>query len=665
MITKNNNIQNNESKLSTFVDNRLPKIAIVGKPNVGKSTLLNNLCHKKIAITDDRPGVTRDRKYFSANLLGWEFIAIDTAGWDISDQAKIHKEMINQTMIAIKEADAIIFIVDGKNGLSSLDFDFIKEIRRIGKKIILVVNKTESKISVTISELFSLGLGDPVFISATHSIGFNSLHDRLIEIFPKQIYRRSRNAKPITTITICGQPNVGKSTIFNVILEEERSIVDSQPGTTRDSISATYFKNIESKNKINFISDEKITNIQYTKNDIAIKNNNYENIDNNNIFINRNDNIKEYSENNSENDYNLQSDNPTIVAELSEIELVDTAGMRRRSKVTNENFEFNSVGQSIASIRRADVVILVMDVQKPLNKQDLNIAKMIVNEGKGIVIVFNKIDTISIEELTKLKEDVKEILPNFINEVISPPIIYTSAINRQNVKEIIQISHIIKILWKKSFNTALLNRWLNIITKDHPPSRGKNNILVKIKYMNQIATQPPTFQLFSNTECIADNYISYIRNKMAEKFNLFGIPLRFICKKSSNPYVDKKINKSLKQSVTKIVKNTKISTKNNKLLSKTQNSIVKNDAESFNLIKNKKSGTIKNRSEILTDKKKRSEFKSEHKLSSDHFTDSITPIKNTYKTIKKKDNKKINTKERSLIRYKSRKTRRNQKTDKN
>lgn len=499
-----------------IIDNTLPIVAIVGKPNVGKSTLLNNLCGKKVAITDDKPGVTRDRKYYPADLFGWEFIGIDTAGWDtIASHASesIHQKMLRQTMHAVQEADMVIMLVDGKYGLSSLDRDFVEVLRRTSKEVVLVVNKTESAVAVTAGELFALGLGDPVYISATHSIGLDSLHDRLSAIRPSAISEHKKGkdkseqkaiANATTTITICGRPNVGKSTIFNALLNEERSIVDAEAGTTRDAIAAImsqYHLQAEDDEDVDGGEGGAAAGAEAAEDTVTLP------------------------------------EGGIIAADVSEIELVDTAGMRKRGKVARKkNFEFSSVGQSIASVRRSDIVILVMEAMNPLERQDLSIARMVINEGKGLVLVFNKIDLLSRTQLNNLKKHVTEILSSAINDVVQPPIIYTSALNRTNVEEIVAFAQLLKLTWERSFNTSLLNRWLEKATKEHVPARGRSNRSVKIKHINQVASKPPTFQLFSNADIIDESYISYLRQRMAERFGLFGVPIRFVCKKSVNPY---------------------------------------------------------------------------------------------------------------------------------
>ncbi len=463
---------------------QLPKIAIIGKPNVGKSTLFNRLCRKRLAIIDDKPGVTRDSKEYYANIADLEFIAIDTAGWEnIVNETKtawsyntpsIKELVINQTIKAIEKADLLIFIVDGQNSITNDDLDFATLSRKVSKPVILVVNKSENKPKINLKELYQLGLGEPIYISAAHSLGFDELYNEIINKNLIKLEEHPNENKSINkeegklgniSISIVGRPNVGKSTLFNKILGYERVLTSPEAGTTRDCITET----------IKF------------------------------------------------NDYNIS--------------MIDTAGMRKRAKI-KDSIESSALGQSITSIRRANVIILVMDSQLAFEKQDLAIAKIAINEGKPIILVINKFDLV--EKTKEFKKAAEESLENYLTDVYKPSIVYMSALKEHGVQEL--LSTIIKTFsnWSDNFGTGELNRWLKLVTTRHIPPLASNGRRIRIKYITQIATKPPTFNLFSNIpENLPNSYQRYLKNAFAEHFKLTSTPIRFVINKSANPYVNK------------------------------------------------------------------------------------------------------------------------------
>ncbi|CAL7963564.1 GTPase Der [Alphaproteobacteria bacterium] len=464
------------------------KIAIVGKPNVGKSTLFNKLCDKRLAIVNELPGVTRDKKQYAAHLWGIDFIAVDTAGWEKSNTQGLHTSMVQQTVSAVQEANVVLFMIDGKGGVSSDDLDFATLIRKhkSNNETILVINKSEGKAAYTELDqnyLFKFGLGEPLYISALHGLGFDTLYERLSVIYKKnndviktadgeileQEHKEEHTALPGVDTTsniilaIVGRPNVGKSTLFNKIIGYERVITAEQAGTTRDSISEA----------------------------ISIK------------------------------------------GEI--VSLIDTAGMRKKSKI-DDQIEVNAVGQSIAAIRRAHVVILMMDALHPFEKQDLSIAHIAINEGKCVVIVLNKCDLV--ENVAALRKYTKYELSHSLTDIEETPVIYFSALYD---KDVIRLLEVVKHSWKqwiKQIPTSALNKWAySAMETSPPPIVGINKQRVKIKYLTQVAVKPPTFCLFTNKPAhLPKSYIKYLKRSLAERFKLYGMPLRFFLQKSFNPY---------------------------------------------------------------------------------------------------------------------------------
>jgi len=453
------------------------KVAIVGKPNVGKSSLFNKLCGRKFAIVHDQPGITRDRREYLANLGDISFIAVDTAGWEDEAPDALRRDACSQSLLGAQVADVIMFVVDGKWGLSTEDIEFAKRIRKLESgRVILVVNKSESTIVVDKNDLYKLGLGDPVYISVTQRLGFDSLYVAMQNILPQFEEGGSdimgldeaipeNGSKAKIEIAFVGRPNVGKSTLFNQILGAERAIVSDIPGTTRDCIS---------------------------------------------------DSLK---------------------LDDSCMELIDTAGIRKKAKVDGviENY---CVGQSITAIKRANVVVLVMDARTAFEKQDMAIARIVINEGKAIVLVINKIDLV--EDVKLFKENAKRCLEAYFTDVCDIPVLYISALHNQNIQQLVRRIKDTFVLWGKECSTGELNRWLKIATESHSPPLSNNGRRIKIKYVTQVAKGPPTLCLFANIpEDLPRSYQRYLKRSFASHFLLSGIPVRFIFNKGSNPYASK------------------------------------------------------------------------------------------------------------------------------
>lgn len=440
-------------------------IAILGKPNVGKSTLFNRLCGKKLAIVDDRPGVTRDRKMFPANLAGLKFNVIDTAGWEGSE-AGLPKLMAQQSLHAGEEADIIFFMVDARNGINIDDIGFAHIIRCLSKPTILVVNKCDSKKNFDLESAYKLGLGEPIFISAQTREGLDDLHAGINKL-SKTIKKREDilPASDPSHLKVCivGRPNVGKSTLFNSMLQMERSITSPVAGTTRDAIQHLYTYN------------ERV------------------------------------------------------------IELIDTAGLRKKKSI-NDSVESMSVGESINAIRRSNVVVLVIDATQPLEKQDLSIAHIAINEGKAVVLVVNKMDLI--ENVREFTSELKYLIGKNLNELQGMPILQTVALNGIDNNALFELIIQAERRWRFEISTGQLNRWMQKVTTAHIPPLANSGKRIRFKYATQTSTKPPTFTMFVNVpEELPDSYTKYLINSMRDKFDLGGIPTRILYRKNENPFV--------------------------------------------------------------------------------------------------------------------------------
>ena len=453
---------------------KYPKVVILGKPNVGKSTLFNKLCGRKLAIVTDIAGTTRDRKEYLVNFDNFNFILIDTAGWE-NERSPLKSSMMAQTLQGIQEADLLIFMVDAKNYLSTYDLEFAKLIRKSNKKALLVANKSESKLTLTTNELIHLGLGEPLYISAEHSLGFSSLLQEIeakLKSFKNinQVYPESEQDNLL--LAIVGRPNAGKSTIFNQLIGFERNVTDAEAGTTRDAVT-----------------------------------------------------------------YNIHFNNHII-------SLIDTAGLRKKNKV-HEKIEKLSTMQTITAIRRAHVVALVIDATQGVEQQDLAIARMTINEGKGLFLIFNKHDLI--KDKKKLQTDIDYLFEHLLTDIVNVPVLHINALAGININTIMSIALKIKQNWQTNIITSKLNQWLKQSVNNYPPSFSNDKRAIKLKYITQVKTKPPTFKVFVNTpNGLSKHYERYLNHNLQRGFNLFGIPIRMVFASTKNPYVvSNTINKIL------------------------------------------------------------------------------------------------------------------------
>jgi len=456
-------------------------VAIVGRPNVGKSTLFNRLVGKRLALVDDLPGVTRDRREGFARLGDLAFIAIDTAGLEDSAKASLSGRMRAQTEAAIAAADAILFMIDGRTGPVPVDKAFADLVRRSGKPAVLVANKIEGRAAQAgVGEAYALGLGDPVAISAEHAEGLSDLYDALRAALPAETEhpaeprgRRRRGDEPEpdpaepTTIRVAliGRPNTGKSTLINHLLGEDRLLTGPEAGITRDAIAV---------------------NVTWRDRTFRIH---------------------------------------------------DTAGMRRRSRI-EEKLEKLSVADTINAIRFAEVVIVLMDTQQPFEEQDLRIADLVEREGRAVVIGMNKWDLVEkpASAMKKLREDTDHWLP----QLKGVPVVAVSGMTGAGLDRLMQAVIDAHEVWNRRASTSALNRWLEGVTSAHPPPAVSGR-RIRLDYVTQPKGRPPTFVLFaSRADKVPDQYKRYLVNSLRETFDLPGTPIRLNLREKANPYSGRK-----------------------------------------------------------------------------------------------------------------------------
>ncbi|MBI5163361.1 MAG: ribosome biogenesis GTPase Der [Magnetospirillum sp.] len=460
-------------------------VAIVGRPNVGKSTLFNRLVGRRVAIVHDTPGVTRDRREGEADLLGLAFTVFDTAGFEDAGGDSVEARMRRQTDMAVEEADVALMLIDARAGVTPLDRHFAEHLRRRNAAVILVANKCEGKAGEPgLYESYGLGLGEPVPLSAEHNEGMSDLFDALrpyaeaagaLTPEPEPDFAAEDDAtgpaetperplRPLQMVVV-GRPNVGKSTLINRLLGEERMLVGPEAGLTRDAISTEWSHKGRS------------------------------------------------------------------------IRLVDTAGMRRRAQI-DDSLEKLSVSNTIEAIRLAEVVVLVMDAAAILDKQDLTIARMVLDEGRALVIAINKWDVVEDrgEALKRLSDRLETSLP----QARGLATVTLSALIGKGVEQLMDEVLEVHRLWNRRIPTSQLNRWLEEVIANHPPPAVAGGKRIKIRYMTQAKARPPTFVVFaSRAEELPEAYQRYLVNSLRDTFKLVGVPIRLFVRGGRNPYVDK------------------------------------------------------------------------------------------------------------------------------
>ncbi len=466
-------------------------VAIVGRPNVGKSTLFNRLVGKKLALVDDTPGVTRDRRPGDAKLIDLKFTIIDTAGLEEAGPETLEGRMRAQTEAAVDDADLTLFVVDAKFGLTPLDKTFGELLRRSGKPVVLVANKSEARGSdAGFYDAYTLGLGEPVPISAEHGQGMIDLRDAIVEAlgeeraFPEEVdeaetdidVRESDFAdedesepeydetKPLR-VAIIGRPNAGKSTLINRFLGEDRLLTGPEAGITRDSISVEW-------------------------------------------------------------DWRGRT-----------IKMFDTAGMRRKARV-QEKLEKLSVADSLRSIRFAETVVIVFDATIPFEKQDLQLVDLVLREGRAAVLAFNKWDLVEDTQavLADLREKTERLLPQARGLRAVPISGQTGYGLDKLMQNIIDTDRV----WNKRISTARLNRWLDSVQTQHPPPAVSGRRL-KLKYMTQVKSRPPAFMVScTRPDALPESYVRYLINGLRADFDIPGVPIRMHFKAGENPFEGRK-----------------------------------------------------------------------------------------------------------------------------
>ena len=468
-------------------------IAIVGRPNVGKSTLFNRLTGRKQAIVDDSPGVTRDRREGQGRLAALEFKLIDTAGLEEALTGSLEDRMRQQTEKAISLADLTLLVFDAREGITPADSFFANSIRRLGADVLIVGNKCEGKAGQSgIADAWGLGFGTPIPISAAHGEGLGDLHDAMVEIAEKQgklsdlspqweededetffdededgsvdgegVWIDQGAERPMR-IAVIGRPNMGKSTLINHLVGEDRLLTGPEAGITRDAIEIP-----------------------------------------------------------------MSFDGRELI-------LTDTAGMRRRARI-EEDLEKQMVDDALNAIRFAHVCILMIDARQPLNKQDLAIARLVTEEGRGLVIAANMWD--DTKNKNETRDELRYRLDQSLGQVKGVPLITTSALKGQGVDKLMAAAFDLYTRWNIRLSTSRVNRWLETMLEAHPPPLVQGRRL-RIRYATQIKTRPPTFALFvSRPADLPDHYLRYLASGLRQDFDMDGLPIRLLMRKGNNPYV--------------------------------------------------------------------------------------------------------------------------------
>lgn len=466
-------------------------VAIVGRPNVGKSTLFNRLVGKRVAIVHDMPGVTRDRRSGDATLLGMEFTVIDTAGYEDATDDSVEARMRRQTDQAVEEADVALMLIDARAGVTPLDRHFADLLRKAKTPVILVANKCEGKAGEPgLYEAYGLGLGEPVPLSAEHAEGLSDLFfalkpyaeaagalndddedDEFVEpvIDDEEAANAAEEAKAAARplqLVIAGRPNVGKSTLVNRLLGEDRMLTGPEAGLTRDAITSEW----EHKGR--------------------------------------------------------------------RIRLVDTAGLRKRANI-DDPVEKLSVSNTLEAIRMAEVVVLVLDSAAILDKQDLTIARMVIEEGRALVIAVNKWDVVDNPDvaMSRLRDRLETSMP----QVRGVPCVTMSALAGKGLGKLMDAVIEQHKTWNRRISTAKLNQWLEEVVSHHPPPALAGGRRLKIRYMTQAKARPPTFIIFaSKPDELPEAYSRYLINGLRETFKLPGVPLRLYVRGGKNPYAKDK-----------------------------------------------------------------------------------------------------------------------------
>jgi len=433
-----------------------PIIAIVGRPNVGKSTLFNRLAGRRKAIVEDEPGVTRDRNYAETSYEDHPFILIDTGGFEPLTTDRIQQQIREQVEVAIQEADFILFVMDGKEGLNPTDIDITGRLRQVTKPVFYVVNKIDGeRHEGDVPDFYRLGVSVLYSISAEHGRGIGELMDEVVKVFPSALPEEERVEGGIR-VALVGRPNVGKSSLLNKLIRRDRAIVDSAPGTTRDALDTPF------------------------------------------------------------------------VREGREYIFIDTAGIRRKSKVTQRLEKYSAI-KALKSLERCDVALVLLDGFEGLTEQDARIAEFAEESGRAMILVVNKWDLVQKDSSTS--EEYQERIRRQVKTLDYVPVLFISALTGQRVAKIFEAIDQVIAEHRKRISTAALNNWLQEATEGYPPPLYRNH-RVKLYYVSQVTVAPPTFVLFTNEpRGLGESYQRYLLRRLREKYGFTGTPLRLLLRK--------------------------------------------------------------------------------------------------------------------------------------
>jgi GTP-binding protein len=442
-------------------------VAILGRPNVGKSTLFNRMVGRKIALVDDQPGVTRDRREGEVCFGHLAFRIFDTAGLDDARKETLEARMSEQSITAVREADLVLFVIDARVGITPIDRQFAEKLRKFGKPIRLVANKAEARIAEAgVIDSYSLGFGEPIAISAEHGEGIDGIYDAVAELLPEgeelaaELSEEEELARPLR-LAIIGQPNAGKSTLVNTMLGEERMLTGPEAGITRDAIA---------------------TDWQW---------------------------------------------------EGREVKLWDTAGIRRKSRVTGK-IEKLAVSDALRAIRFADCVVVLIDASMEIERQDLSLSDLVAREGRAIVLALSKWDLV--EDKQKMLAEVHSKLEDVLPEIRGVPVVTLSSKQERGIDRLMKAVFESVDRWSARITTNQLNKWLEAaIARNPPPAPSGRRI--KIRYATQASSRPPTFAVFGNQMAkMPESYQRYLMNSLRKDFDLAGVPIRFSLRGGKNPF---------------------------------------------------------------------------------------------------------------------------------